>query len=107
MNARDLPGHIELADDRMFQASEDAAVAVASAETEARYDTTRGEVLDHLAMNMTHDDDKVFMRALREEDRQSIALMIDLIHTAFKAVVAEKKREILAKKQEPLDDGIN
>lgn len=107
MNARDLPGHIEFADDRMFQASEDAAVAVASAETEARYDTTRGEVLDHLAMSMTRDDDCVFMRALREEDRQSIALMIDLIHTAFKAVVAEKRRVILGRKPEPVDDGIN
>jgi hypothetical protein len=101
MNVRDIAAHVEFASDRMYQAAEDAAAAVEAADTEARYDTTRGEVIEHLTIHMTRDDDKVFMRALRQEDRQSIAVMIDLIHAAFRAVVAEKRRAILAKKPEP------
>jgi hypothetical protein len=66
-----------------------------------RLGTTRRAVIEHLTIHMTRDDDKVFMRALRQEDRQSIAVMIDLIHAAFRAVVAEKRRAILAKKPEP------
>jgi hypothetical protein len=104
MNVRGIAAHVEFASDRMYQAAEDAAAAVEAADTEARYDTTRGEVLEHLTMHMTRDDDKVFMRALRQEGRQSIAMMIGLIHTAFRAVVAEKKRAILARQPEPEDE---
>ncbi len=101
MNSRDISSGAEFASDSMYQAAEDAAYAVEKANTEARYDTTRGEVLDYMTMHMTRDDDKAFMRALRQEDRQSIAVMIELIHAAFRAVVAEKRAAILAKTPEP------
>lgn len=101
MNPNQTVGHVEFADDVLQQSLDDAAEIVRAAETEARYDTTRGEVLDHMTMNMTRDDDKVFMRALRQEDRQSVAMMLDLVQKSFRAVVAEKKSAILAKKPGP------
>lgn len=101
MNIREMPGHVEFADDVAFQSAEDAAEIVRAAEEEARYEVTRGEVLEHMTLNLTRADDRTFMRALREGDRQDIARMLHLVQTSFRAVVAEKKSVILAKKPEP------
>jgi hypothetical protein len=106
MNAHSTPGRVDFASDALQQALDDAASIVAAAEEEARYEVTRGEVLDHMSMNFTRADDKLFMQALRREGRQDIAMMLDLIQKSFKAVVAEKRSAILAKKAEP-DDGIH
>lgn len=101
MNTRDLPGHVEFADDVAFQSAEDAAEIVRAAEEEARYEVTRGEVLEHMTLNFSRTDDKVFLRALREGNRQDIAIMLSLVEKSFRAVVAEKKSVILARKPEP------
>lgn len=101
MNIRETPGHVEFASDVAFQSAEDAAEIVRSAEEEARHEVTRGEVLEHMTLNLSRYEDRVFMRALRSENRQDIARMLHLIQTSFKAVVAEKKSAILARKPEP------
>lgn len=109
MTPNRVSGHVEFADDMALQAIEDATSAVAEAETAARHETTCGEVLDHMSMHLTRSDNAIFTRALRQKDRQDIAMMLDLIQRSFKALLAEKKSAILARKQEPrddLDDGI-
>jgi hypothetical protein len=104
MTARDIAAHVEFASDALQQSIDDVADIVRAAEEEARYEVTRGDVLEHLSMNMMRDDVKIFMRALREERSQDIAMMLDLIQKSFKALVAEKKRAILAKELDPADD---
>lgn len=101
MNTHAIAGHVEFATDQLQQAIDDATEIASAAELEARYDTTRADVLDHMTNNLSRSDDKIFMRALRIEDRQSIAMMLDLIQKSFRAVVAEKKSAILARKPEP------
>jgi len=98
MSPNQIAGHVEFADDVLQQSLEDAAAIVRAAEEEARYNTTRGEVLEHMTLNLTRADDRIFMRALREGNRQDIAIMLSLIEKSFRAVVAEKKSAILAKK---------
>lgn len=101
MNTNAIAGHVEFADDVAFQSAEDAAEIVRAAEEEARHEVTRGEVLEHMTLNLTRADDRTFMKALRDRDRQAIALMIHLIQKSFETVVAEKKSAILARKPEP------
>lgn len=100
MNTHAIASHVEFATDQLQQAIDDATEIASAAELEARYDTTRADVLEHMTNNLSRSDDKIFMRALRIEDRQSIAMMLDLIQKSFKAVVAEKKSAILARKPE-------
>lgn len=101
MNPNAIAGHVEFADDVAFQSAEDAAEIVRAAEEEARYEVTRGAVLEHMTLNFSRADDRTFMKALRDRDQQGIAMMIHLIQKSFETVVAEKKSAILARKPEP------
>lgn len=96
---------VESNDDRILQAIEDANLAIDDADTEARYSVTRADVLERISETFTTHDDKVFMRALRQGDKQSMSLLITQITDAFTDVVRVKRDAILAKAVSEVDAG--
>ena len=97
MTPHQTPAHVDSRDDRLLQAIENANLAIDDADTEARYDTTRAEVLERVTETATRDTDKTFMHALRSGDKHAMSGLITQIHDAFEAVVREKRDVILAK----------
>ena len=102
MNTRDISGHVEYSDDRILQAIEDANSAASAAEEEARDATDREKVLERYAEKADALSDRIFMRWLRNGDKQALSQFIVEITRAYAEVVAEKKARILAR--EPDDE---
>lgn len=98
MNIRETPGHVEYSDDRILQAIEDANSAASVAEEEARDATDREKVFERYADKADALSDRIFMRWLRNGDKQALSLFIVEITRAYAEVVAEKKAAILARK---------
>lgn len=88
----------ESRDDMMLSVIDEANLAYDDAESEARNAVTRADVIERIAETYGPNDDKWFIRALRDSNKQAMQSMISKLSDVFEDIVREKRDALLATK---------